>query len=248
MSSGDHGASRRPALPEKKYFKIGEVAELVGVEPHVLRYWETQFPQLRPHKARSGHRLYRRREVETLLAIRELLHVQRFTIAGARQALRQPGGASSLLPRFFDLPDDGGDNATLTGAESDGAPEDGDLDADLTDPDGVALDSIASRLEDASVPDGGALQSVEALGLEPEALRAAMAREQAERSARRGVAEVERVAEPVEELPPRRPLAAGGALSMGPARRALLEGALADARTILALLDREDRRDQRALI
>src|SRR5688572_2615957 len=89
-------------LPEKKYFKIGEVADLVGVEPHVLRYWETQFPQVRPHKARSGHRLYRRREVETLLVIRELLHVQRFTIAGARQALRQPGGAAALLPRFFD--------------------------------------------------------------------------------------------------------------------------------------------------
>lgn len=78
-----------PVLPERKYFKIGEVAELVGVEPHVLRYWETQFSQLRPHKARSGHRLYRRQEVETLLTIQDLLHKQRFTIAGARQALRQ---------------------------------------------------------------------------------------------------------------------------------------------------------------
>ena len=85
------------ALPERKYFRIGEVAEIVGVEPHVLRYWETQFSQLRPHKARSGHRLYRRREVETLLVIKDLLHVQRFTIAGARQALRQ--GATSSLPR-----------------------------------------------------------------------------------------------------------------------------------------------------
>lgn len=75
-------------LPEKKYFKIGEVAHLVGVEPHVLRYWQTQFPQVRPHKSRSGHRLYRRKDVETLLAVKELLHVQRFTIAGARQALR----------------------------------------------------------------------------------------------------------------------------------------------------------------
>lgn len=93
----------RPALtlPERKYFKIGEVAELVGVEPHVLRYWETQFSQLRPHKARSGHRLYRRREVETLLVIKELLHIQRFTIAGARQALRQQG-MTSLLPRSAD--------------------------------------------------------------------------------------------------------------------------------------------------
>jgi DNA-binding transcriptional MerR regulator len=75
-------------LPDRKYFKIGEVAQLVGVEPHVLRYWQTQFPQVRPQKSRSGHRLYRRKDVETLLAIRELLHVQRFTIAGARQALR----------------------------------------------------------------------------------------------------------------------------------------------------------------
>jgi DNA-binding transcriptional MerR regulator len=85
-------------LPEKKYFKIGEVASLLGVEAHVLRYWETQFPQLKPHKARSGHRLYRRREVETLLVIKDLLHVQRFTIAGARQAIRQQG-TMSLLPR-----------------------------------------------------------------------------------------------------------------------------------------------------
>jgi DNA-binding transcriptional MerR regulator len=90
-------AEHATGLPERKYFRIGEVAEIVGVEPHVLRYWETQFSQLRPHKARSGHRLYRRREVETLLVIKDLLHVQRFTIAGARQALRQ--GASSTLPR-----------------------------------------------------------------------------------------------------------------------------------------------------
>ena len=75
-------------LPERKYFKIGEVAQIVGVEPHVLRYWQTQFPQVRPQKSRSGHRLYKRRDVETLLGIRELLHVQRFTIAGAKQALR----------------------------------------------------------------------------------------------------------------------------------------------------------------
>ncbi len=102
-ASANEPMSLRPALalPERKYFKIGEVAELVGVEPHVLRYWETQFSQLRPHKARSGHRLYRRREVETLLVIKDLLHIQRFTIAGARQALRQQG-TTSLLPRAAD--------------------------------------------------------------------------------------------------------------------------------------------------
>ena len=90
-------------LPAKKYFKIGEVAALVGVEPHVLRYWQTQFRQVRPQKSRSGHRQYRRRDVETLLAIKELLHVQRFTIAGARQALKT---VPSSLPRPADDRDD----------------------------------------------------------------------------------------------------------------------------------------------
>lgn len=85
-------------LPDRRYFKIGEVASLLTVEPHVLRYWETQFSQIKPHKARSGHRLYRRRDVETLVVIKDLLHVQRFTVAGARQALRQQG-TTSLLPR-----------------------------------------------------------------------------------------------------------------------------------------------------
>ena len=97
MSSGDPRdtnassvwiAVEKAELPNKKYFKIGEVASLVGVEPHVLRYWQTQFPRVRPQKSRSGHRLYRRKDVELLLAIKELLHVQRFTIAGARQALK----------------------------------------------------------------------------------------------------------------------------------------------------------------
>lgn len=85
-------------LPDRKYFKIGEVAGLLGVEPHVLRYWETQFSQIKPHKAKSGHRLYRRRDVETLIVIKDLMHVQRFTLAGARQALRTQG-TTSLLPR-----------------------------------------------------------------------------------------------------------------------------------------------------
>jgi DNA-binding transcriptional MerR regulator len=79
-------------LPDKKYFKIGEVASLLSVKPHVLRYWETEFPQVRPHKSRSGQRLYRRKDVETLLAVRHLLYVQKFTIAGARLALRQTPG------------------------------------------------------------------------------------------------------------------------------------------------------------
>ncbi len=75
-------------LPDKLYFKIGEVAKLVGVKPYVLRYWETEFPSIRPGKTRSQHRLYRRRDVETLLEIRRLLHDERYTIEGAKRRLR----------------------------------------------------------------------------------------------------------------------------------------------------------------
>ena len=75
-------------LPDKLYFKIGEVARLVGVKPYVLRYWETEFSILRPGKTRSRHRLYRRKDVETLLEIRRLLYAERYTIEGAKRRLR----------------------------------------------------------------------------------------------------------------------------------------------------------------
>jgi len=75
-------------LPDKLYFKIGEVARLVGVKPYVLRYWETEFSILRPGKTRSKHRLYRRKDVETLLEIRRLLYAERYTIEGAKRRLR----------------------------------------------------------------------------------------------------------------------------------------------------------------
>lgn len=77
-----------PELPDKLYFKIGEVAKLVGVKPYVLRYWETEFPAIRPGKTRSKHRLYRRRDVEALLEIKRLLHNERFTIEGAKRRLK----------------------------------------------------------------------------------------------------------------------------------------------------------------
>src|SRR6266480_3188222 len=76
-----------PEIPDKLYFKIGDVSELLGVEPYVLRYWETEFPVLSPKKSGSGHRLYRRKDVELLLRIKHLLYEKRFTIEGARQAL-----------------------------------------------------------------------------------------------------------------------------------------------------------------
>jgi len=79
------------ALPDKLYFKIGEVARLVGVKPYVLRYWETEFSILRPGKTRARHRLYRRKDIETLLEIRRLLYAERYTIEGAKRRLRELG-------------------------------------------------------------------------------------------------------------------------------------------------------------
>src|SRR5919198_2513925 len=75
------------AIPEKLFFKIGEVCELAGVQAHVLRYWETEFPMLAPQKNRAGQRTYRRRDVEMALRIKELLYDEQYTIAGAKKKL-----------------------------------------------------------------------------------------------------------------------------------------------------------------
>jgi DNA-binding transcriptional MerR regulator len=82
-----------PEIPDKLYFKIGEVSELLGVEAYVLRYWETEFPVLSPKKSGTGHRLYRRKDVELLLRIKHLLYDKRFTIEGARQSLHSEAKA-----------------------------------------------------------------------------------------------------------------------------------------------------------
>jgi DNA-binding transcriptional MerR regulator len=76
-------------LPDKIYFKIGEVSEILGVEPYVLRYWETEFEALKPSKAPSRHRLYKKRDVELLLDIKRLLYTEGFTIEGARKKLKE---------------------------------------------------------------------------------------------------------------------------------------------------------------
>ncbi len=84
-----------PDIPDKLYFKIGEVSDLLGVEPYVLRYWETEFAVLSPKKSGTGHRLYRRKDVELLLRIKHLLYEKKFTIEGARQSLH----AESRAPK-----------------------------------------------------------------------------------------------------------------------------------------------------
>jgi len=80
-------AANSPAIPDRLYFKIGDVAQICGVETYVLRFWETQFPQLKPNKSGTGQRLYRKREVELALEIKKLVHEEGYTIAGARQVL-----------------------------------------------------------------------------------------------------------------------------------------------------------------
>ena len=93
------------AIPDKLYFRIGEVSELTRTKAFVLRYWETEFPSLRPVKGKSGHRLYRRKDVELIFQIRRLLYEKGFTIEGARRHLasegKNPRGAE---PTCFNLP------------------------------------------------------------------------------------------------------------------------------------------------
>lgn len=75
-------------IPDKLYFRIGEVSRLVGVPPYVLRFWEAEFPALAPKKSGSGHRLYRRKDVKILLEVKRLLYEKRYTIEGARKFLK----------------------------------------------------------------------------------------------------------------------------------------------------------------
>lgn len=80
---------KTPALPGKLYFRIGEASRILGVPPHVLRYWETEFPSVAPKKSPGGQRMYRRKDLELLLLIKHLLYERKFTIAGARQWLAE---------------------------------------------------------------------------------------------------------------------------------------------------------------
>ena len=91
-------AKALPEIPEKRYFTIGEVSDLCMVKPHVLRYWEQEFPQLRPAKRRGNRRYYKQQDVLVVRDIRELLYQQGFTISGARGQLREKGKAVSMVP------------------------------------------------------------------------------------------------------------------------------------------------------
>jgi DNA-binding transcriptional MerR regulator len=100
---GEH----RPEIPDKLYFRIGEVSRLAGIKPYVLRFWETEFSSLGPKKSGKGHRLYRRKDVELVLEIKRLLYDKRYTIEGARKFLdsrsrevvTKPGNAKAARPQ-----------------------------------------------------------------------------------------------------------------------------------------------------
>jgi len=83
-------------IPEKLFFRIGEVCDLIKVQPHVLRYWETEFPMLAPQKNRAGQRVYRRKDVEMVFRIRDLLYEEKFTIAGAKKKLLDESRSGSV--------------------------------------------------------------------------------------------------------------------------------------------------------
>jgi DNA-binding transcriptional MerR regulator len=95
-----HSASDSQQIPDKVYFRIGEASRLVGVDTHVLRYWETEFQKIKPFRGKSKQRLYRRQDIETLLLIKTLLHDEGYTISGAKKflATRQHGTTAGQHP------------------------------------------------------------------------------------------------------------------------------------------------------
>jgi DNA-binding transcriptional MerR regulator len=98
-------------IPDKMFFRIGEVSQITGVKPYVLRYWESEFRLLRPNKNKSGQRVYRRRDVETVLEIKDLLHARKFTIAGAKKWLAGEGRQAGA--QQMELGFEGGDRDAL---------------------------------------------------------------------------------------------------------------------------------------
>jgi DNA-binding transcriptional MerR regulator len=136
-------------LPQKLYFRIGEVAGIVGVEPHVLRYWEREFRSIRPTKSAKGQRVYSRKDVENLLRVRDLLYRDGFTIAGAKKRLQRsqtsanaPSAQASLFP------------SAASAASADGASADAAVDTSV-DLGAEASADVEAHADDAHADDEG---------------------------------------------------------------------------------------------
>lgn len=151
-------AQNSVAIPEKIFFKIGEVCDIVDVQAHVLRYWETEFPMLSPQKNRSGQRTYRRKDVEIALQIKDLLYEDLYTIAGAKKRLQKESKETSRLKIVHS--DKKKDKSHLKPVEEIGSIEDSELEiespaevepgqsenTDFNDEKREALKSLASQL------------------------------------------------------------------------------------------------------
>jgi DNA-binding transcriptional MerR regulator len=134
------------AIPEKLFFKIGEVCELAGVQAHVLRYWETEFTMLAPQKNRAGQRVYRKRDVEIALRIKELLYEDQYTIAGAKKRLANDLRAGGKLKI---VSSEGGDEEFAGEAESEGTTSMNNANAGArTDADRKAIRGISRELRE----------------------------------------------------------------------------------------------------
>ena len=99
MRQEDAGKGLDGSIPDKLYYKIGEVSRITGVKPHVLRYWESEFKEIKPYKSRSLQRLYRKRDIELILRIKKLLYEDMFTISGAKRKVRD----SANKPKQMEL-------------------------------------------------------------------------------------------------------------------------------------------------
>jgi DNA-binding transcriptional MerR regulator len=148
-------ADEEVIIPDKLFFKIGEVCELVGVQAHVLRYWETEFPMLSPQKNQSGQRSYRKKDVETALKIKQLLYKEMFTIAGARKKLQSDSRQGNQAKAVISAPAASGAASFQPVVASDGKaqmlfdiapPPSGDTPAELSEIQRQTLRQIASEL------------------------------------------------------------------------------------------------------
>jgi len=138
------------AIPEKLFFKIGEVCDLLGVQAHVLRYWESEFPMLAPQKNRAGQRVYRKRDVEMALRIKELLYEDQYTIAGAKKRLANDARVGTKLRAVEDRSADAGTDESPRGEAANQAPllRAGEAVTGRTAEERKALRRIASELRE----------------------------------------------------------------------------------------------------
>ena len=140
-------AADSATIPDRLYFKIGDVARICGLETYVLRFWESQFPQLKPNKSGTGQRLYRRRDVEMVLEIKRLVHEEGYTLPGARQALEMTPKRPSLVREAqAKLPAVEAEPGNLaTGRSDPGSSDPGVSDPGISDID-TRMDSVAAAI------------------------------------------------------------------------------------------------------